>query len=107
MRKTKVAKGPVIGGGESTGVFITKNDMDQLIEVIAKAKARDRLATAMGVTQIGGSARSGIEQPTIGMIAIQTFVRKLADTYGLPQDQLYGINKHGEFIRWVSISRPN
>ena len=107
MSKKRVTtkKGPVIGGGERTGIFLTKSDMDQLIEVIARAKARDNLAKRVGMKEFGASIGGLVPQATLGSMAIQGFVRKLAEAYGLPPG-LYGVNKHGEFIKWVQVTGP-
>lgn len=91
----------VIGGAKSTGVILKKDDFDQLTEVIAKAKAKDKLLAKM---QIGTFGASGIgTAPTLGTISIQRFVRQLAQLYALPLDhgEFYGVNKYGEFVQWV------
>jgi len=94
----------ILGGARSTGIFLTKSDFGQLTEVIAKAWAKDKLLREVGVAVQGVSGIG--TAPTMGTIAIQSFVRKLAQTYGLPLDhgEFYGINKHGEFLKWASVN---
>jgi len=103
MKKHTKIPGPVLGYGEKTGVFLKKSDFDQLIEVIAKGKAKDKALKQLGVQQFGGSGKGMIDVPGVGALGIQDFVRKLAKVYGLPDPEgnLYGVNKHGEFIKWV------
>ncbi len=90
----------LIGGAKSTGVFITKADMDQLIEVIAKAKAKDNLIEKSGVKTIGGDNTGLLEVPTIGSLSIRNFMEKLARTYNMPEGKYYGVNKYGEIMVW-------
>ena len=94
-------KEQVLGGGRETGVFLTKSDMAQLIEVIAKAKAKDNLVKKVGVKVVGGGTT--INAPTLGYMSIRDFVEKLARAYNMPEGKFYGINKKGEFIEWVSL----
>jgi len=98
---TDINQTRIIGGGKSTGVFITKDDMDQLIVVIAKAKAKDNLVAKTGVKTIGGSNNSLLDTPTIGSLSIRNFMEKLAQAYNMPEGKYYGVNKHGEFIVWA------
>ncbi len=100
---TKKKKEVLLGGYEKTGVFITKADMDQLIEVIAKAKIKDNLIKRLpGVGQFG--VQTGMGTATMGSIGIQDFIRKLVMVYGFEDSdkKLYGVNKHGEILRWLS-----
>ena len=103
-KPTKQTK--LIGGAKSTGVFITKADMKQLIEVIAKANAKDNLIKKVdSVKVIGGRRLSGgvlMEPPSMGSLSIQDFVKKLAKAYDMPDEKFYGINKFGEFMEWVT-----
>jgi len=92
----------LLGGYERTGVFITKADMQQLIEVIAKAKAKDNLVEKAGVRVVG---QTGIgSAATLGSMSIQDFIRKLVMMYGFEDSdqRLYGVNKHGEIQRWLT-----
>lgn len=91
----------LVGAHKPTGIFLKKSDFDQLVEVMAKAMAKDK---ALKKLQIGSFGASGIGTPaTLGTISIQRFVRQLAQVYGLPLDhaEFYGIDKHGEFHQWV------
>lgn len=93
----------LLGGYEKTGVFITKSDMDQLIEVIAKAKAKDNLMKKIpGVGQFG--EQTGIGAASMGSVGVQDFLRKLALIYGFEDSdkRMYGVNKHGEIMRWLT-----
>ena len=95
-------KKELVGAYDRTGVFITKADMDQLIEVIATAKAKDNLVKKVGIKVTG---RTGIDTPaTLGSLSIQDFIRKLVMTYGFEDSDrtMYGVNKHGEILRWLS-----
>lgn len=94
----------VIGGARSTGVFLTKDDFEQLVEVIAKSKAKDNLINKAGVKVIGGDSTGLLDVPTIGSLSIRNFMEKLAKAYGMPVGVYYGINKHGEFMEWVDAN---
>jgi hypothetical protein len=93
----------LIGGYKKTGVFISKEDMDQLIEVIAKAKAKDNfMRKTKKVATMGGTTGPG--RASIGQVSIELFCMKLAKAYGLPDGKKYGVNKHREILQWLSIS---
>ncbi len=94
----------VIGGARSTGVFLTKDDFKQLLEVIAKSKAKDNLIKKAGVKTLGGDNAGLLDVPTIGSLSIRNFMEKLAKAYGMPVGVYYGINKHGEFMQWVDAN---
>lgn len=94
----------VIGGARSTGVFLTKADFKQLLEVIAKSKAKDNLIKKTGVKTIGGDSTGLLEVPTIGSLSIRNFMEKLVQAYNMPEGIYYGINKHGEFMSWVDAN---
>lgn len=92
----------VIGGARSTGVFLTKADFKQLVEVVAKAKAKDNLINKIDQVKIIGGA--GLDVPTIGSMSIRDFMEKLARAYDMPEGIYYGINRHGEFMSWVDAN---
>ncbi len=94
----------VIGGARSTGVFLTKDDFKQLLEVIAKSKAKDNLIKKAGVKTLGGDNAGLLDVPTIGSLSIRNFMEKLAKAYGMSVGVYYGINKHGEFMEWVDAN---
>ncbi len=95
----------VIGGARSTGVFLTKADFEQLVEVIAKSKAKDNLIKKAGVKTLGGDSTGLLDVPTIGSLSIRNFMEKLAKAYDMPEGIYYGINKHGEFMEWVDANK--
>jgi hypothetical protein len=93
----------IIGGAEHTGIVISKKDFDQLIEVIAKARAKDRFMKKLGIGQFGATG-TGLEPATMGFLGIQHFMKQLAASYGFKDTDyvMYGVDKHGEILRWLT-----
>ena len=96
----------LIGGARRTGVFISKEDFRQLLEVIALSKAKDNLIDKIDQVKIVASGRSVegvvLDAPTIGSMSIRDFVEKLAKAYNMPEGRYYGVNKNREIMEWAS-----
>lgn len=92
----------LIGGYERTGVYLSADDFAELKQVIKKAHVKDAVAKRAGIGVTGGSSR--IQQPTLGSIGIETFMKELVKAYGFNDSDSvqYGANNKGEICRWLS-----
>ena len=92
---TKPREEKIVGFGDPIGVFISKEELDQL-----KMAIRLRKPTSTTVTSdpLGGFEITQDEDQSI-----QDMVVELRKAYRLPEGK-YGINKHGEFVWFKPVS---
>ena len=92
----------LLGAINWTGIFISKEDLNQLIEVIAKAKAKDNFIKKAGIGVMGGGGTGG--EVTMGSLSIEHFCQNLAKAYGFKDTdkRKYGVDEKGQLGFWMT-----